>query len=166
MKNISFSLLSKSDLCKEWVDALNDTDIVAYSEQRTRKHTLSSQRKFIENKIKDRTSETLVFYNQSVMLGIGEISSINTYHQSAEISYLIIDKTMWGNGLGTFIVKSLTDYAFNKLKIIKLHAGIYAENIGSMRVLEKNGFIVEGIQKDHLRLDNTRTDKILFGKKS
>ncbi|WP_373518944.1 GNAT family N-acetyltransferase, partial [Pricia sp.] len=41
----------------------------------------------------------------------------------------------------------ITRYAFEELKLIRIFAGVFEYNVGSMRVLEKNGFLKEGISK-------------------
>jgi ribosomal-protein-alanine N-acetyltransferase len=42
-------------------------------------------------------------------------------------------------------VKLVTNYAFTQLDFIRIQASVYSKNPASMRVLEKAGFINEGI---------------------
>ena len=46
----------------------------------------------------------------------------------------------------------------------KLKAGLYEMNIGSKKVLEKNGFKIEGKFKSELIFKNKRVDHYFFGK--
>ena len=58
----------------------------------------------------------------------------------AEISY-IFDSDYTGNGYCSEVVKVLIDIAFNKLNLNKLYAYTKEENIASIKVLTKNGFV-------------------------
>ena len=58
----------------------------------------------------------------------------------AEISY-IFDSDYVGNGYCSEVVKTLIDIAFNKLNLEKLYAYSKEENIASIKVLTKNGFV-------------------------
>ena len=58
----------------------------------------------------------------------------------AEVSY-IFDSDYTGKGYCSEVVKVLVDIAFNKLNLNKLYAYTKSENIASIKVLTKNGFI-------------------------
>lgn len=58
----------------------------------------------------------------------------------AEVSY-IFDSDYTGNGYCSEIVKKLIDVAFNKLNVNKLYAYTKEDNVSSIKVLTKNGFI-------------------------
>lgn len=58
----------------------------------------------------------------------------------AEISY-IFDSDYTGNGYCSEVIKLLIDISFNKLNLNKLYAYSKSENIASIKVLTKNGFI-------------------------
>ena len=53
-------------------------------------------------------------------------------------------------------------YAFRKLKLNKLVAGIYAENYGSIRAFEKSGFKQIGLLHQHRVYNGKYTDQFLF----
>ncbi len=81
----------------------------------------------------------------------------------AEVGY-VFHQDHWGNGYGSEAMKILNDYAFNELKLHKLHARVTSGNIGSCKVLEKNGFELEGTFRDYFYIDNTYYDCICYGK--
>ena len=58
----------------------------------------------------------------------------------AEVSY-IFDSDYTGNGYCSEVVKKLIDVAFNKLNVNKLYAYTKEDNVSSIKVLTKNGFI-------------------------
>lgn len=56
------------------------------------------------------------------------------------IDMSIGEKSYWGKGIGTLLVKTLADYAFNTEKVDVLHCLCEDYNLRSKRVWEKNGF--------------------------
>jgi len=41
----------------------------------------------------------------------------------------------------------ITHYGFEKLDLIRIHAGVFEYNVSSMKALEKNGYMKDGIFK-------------------
>lgn len=80
----------------------------------------------------------------------------------AEVGY-VIEKSVWGKGIGTEVVELAKQVAFNTLGLRKLHARVVGENVGSSRILEKNGFVKEGCLKDYYNIDGVFMDCVLYG---
>ena len=57
----------------------------------------------------------------------------------AEIGYWL-GESFWGNGYATEAMQAMIAYSFEKLRLTRLLAGVYQENIPSQKVLEKCGF--------------------------
>ncbi len=55
-------------------------------------------------------------------------------------------------GYGTQAVKDIVKYGFEKLRLQKIEATVFLGNLGSRRIFEKNGFVLEGtIRKASLK---------------
>ena len=54
-------------------------------------------------------------------------------------------KPFWGRGIMTAAVGEICREAFRRFDIVRVEAQINARNVGSRRVVEKNGFTLEGI---------------------
>lgn len=80
----------------------------------------------------------------------------------AEIGY-VLDRGLWGKGLGTEIVKMVQDLAYGDMGLRKLHARVVSENVGSARILEKNGFVEEGRLRDYYNIDGAFMDCVWLG---
>jgi [ribosomal protein S5]-alanine N-acetyltransferase len=78
-------------------------------------------------------------------------------HKKAEITYVVGDRKYWGKGIGSFAVLEISRKAIDYYKLNKLFAGMADSNIGSRRVLEKNGFVLEGTRNKHLFYDGNFT---------
>lgn len=83
-------------------------------------------------------------------------------HQ-AEIGYWLAKKH-WGKGLATEIVKELSRYGFGEMKLKRLTAKVFLPNKASARVLEKNGFKLEGILRKDVCKKGKYYDVYLFAK--
>ncbi len=80
----------------------------------------------------------------------------------AEIGYWLA-KAYWGQGIMTDAVRAFVEYAFNELELVRLTAHVFELNIGSARVLEKNGFKLEGRFRKHFQKDGKLLDARLYG---
>lgn len=71
----------------------------------------------------------------------------DTARISAELGYWI-GEPYWGKGVATEAVRQMLDYSFENFSwLIRIYAGVFEHNKASMKVLEKNSFYLEGIQK-------------------
>lgn len=50
----------------------------------------------------------------------------------------------WGKGIATEAVGAATMYAVTRFDLQRVYALVFAENIGAGRVLEKNGYVLQG----------------------
>lgn len=100
---------------------------------------------FIELTKQEETPLTFaVEYDKQFCGVIGLIGQNDVYRKTAEIGYWI-GEPFWNKGIATTAVGLITTYGLRQLDFIRIHAGIFEYNVGSMRVLEKNGFVKEGI---------------------
>ncbi|MGN6711457.1 GNAT family N-acetyltransferase [Anaerocolumna jejuensis] len=67
----------------------------------------------------------------------------------AEISYYFSPE-YWGMGLATEAVKEVTQFGFEELKLHRIQAAVMPDNVPSLKVLKKAGFVEEGILKKYL----------------
>lgn len=86
------------------------------------------------------------------VVGTGIIFGMDKAANHGEIGY-VFDDSVWGKSYGTQLVRMLSDFAFDELKLRKLFARVVSINIGSARVLERNGFALEAELKDYYHMD-------------
>jgi ribosomal-protein-alanine N-acetyltransferase len=94
---------------------------------------------------------------------IGLVGQSDVYKRTAEIGYWL-GEPYWNKGIATVSVKLLTDYGFNQLDFIRIHTGVFEYNIGSMRVLTKNGYSKDGIFKKSILKNGQIFDEHRFSK--
>ena len=71
----------------------------------------------------------------------------DVYRVGSEIGYWI-GEPFWGKGIATQAVALITKYGFDVLQLERIYAGVFDYNDASMRVLEKNSFVKEGIRRN------------------
>jgi [ribosomal protein S5]-alanine N-acetyltransferase len=64
----------------------------------------------------------------------------------------------------TEVVKEIIRYGFNELALRRIYAFVFPDNKASMRVLEKAGFIFEGILRKNVKKGDKLIDEYLFAK--
>ena len=75
---------------------------------------------------------------------VGAFPKTDIYRRTAELGDWLA-KPFWGRGVMTAAVGEICREAFRRFDIVRIEAAINARNIGSRRVVEKNGFTLEGI---------------------
>jgi ribosomal-protein-alanine N-acetyltransferase len=86
----------------------------------------------------------------------------DVYRKTSILGYWI-SELFWGRGIMPEAVKLVTAYAFANLDIIRIQAGILGNNPKSMRVLEKAGFVKEGILKNSIIKKGVILDEHIYG---
>lgn len=96
---------------------------------------------------------------------IGTVMLFNFDHEAknAEVGY-VFHRQYWGKGFGSEALQLIDDFAFNTLKLHRLHARVVSGNMGSARVLEKNNYLREGRLRDHYKIENQYYDSLIYGK--
>ena len=78
------------------------------------------------------------------IIGIVSLDKVDRKNKRCELGYWL-GKRYWQKGITSKAVKMILDFAFNHLHMHRVYAGVFASNTASLRVLEKNNFLLEGI---------------------
>lgn len=81
------------------------------------------------------------------MIGIAGFNYLSDYDE-VEVVYCV-DKHLWGQGLATLVLKKLMKIGIEEFNLSKLLGVVKEENLGSYKVLEKNGFNFVKKFKEH-----------------
>ncbi len=108
-------------------------------------YTMSAARAFLEHVVPLRpvTNFTIEVEGKTAG-GIGFAAGTDVERFSAEIGYWL-GEPFWGRGIVTEALSLVTEYAFGRLNILRLFALPFADNLASSRVLEKAGYVREGL---------------------
>ena len=126
-------------------------------------YTENDAKEFIDFCKSENPQQTFAIeFNERFAGCIGLVKQSDIYRLTAEIGYWI-GEPYWGNGIATKAVKLITEYGFNKLKLIRIYSGVFDYNKGSQRVLEKAGFKLECIFEKSLFKNNRIYDEYRYG---
>ena len=67
----------------------------------------------------------------------------NVQRNAGSIGYMVLTP-FWSQGIGTEAVRQICGIAFRELALERIIGEVFPENLASARVLEKNGFRLEG----------------------
>jgi RimJ/RimL family protein N-acetyltransferase len=95
--------------------------------------------------------------------GIGFVRGSDVERFGAEIGYWL-GESFWGRGIVTEALVLVTDYAFETFNILRLFALPFADNVASIRVLEKAGYVREGLLRSSCVKYGQRRDQALYAR--
>lgn len=98
---------------------------------------------------------------QELVGGIGFTLQEDVHCQSAEIGYWL-GESYWRRGIATAAVRTLSRYALIQLDLLCVFAGVFSNNLASMRVLEKAGFRREGVLRKRAVKDGQVLDLAMY----
>ncbi len=155
----------ESDINENYCRWLNDHEVNQYLETRFSPYSEDMIRSYVREMTDDPNSVLMAIIHKKTKTHIGniKIGHINWVHRFADISLMIGEKRFWGKGYGTEAIKLAVEYAFYTLNLRRLAAGIYANNIGSIKAFKKAGFLEEGRQKEHRFCHAAYVDDVLLG---
>lgn len=93
--------------------------------------------------------------------GIGLDPGSDVHRGSAELGYWL-GEPFWGRGIATAAVRALSAWAFAHRPIHRIHAGPFARNQASVRVLEKAGYRREGLLRRSVIKDGRLEDQVVL----
>lgn len=95
--------------------------------------------------------------------GIGVSIGSDIHRRTAELGYWLAEP-FWGRGIASEAVAAFTTYAFDRFDLVRIHADPFAGNLASCRVLEKAGFVAEGLMRANVIKDGVFLDQWMYAK--
>ena len=160
---LGINILQIEQVTQSYVDWFSDEDVVRYSENQYKNFSFDGQRSYVESCLQSNDINLYGIFDETNHIGNISINGLNSNHRNAELSYIIGETNYWGKGVASFAIAELIEIARDEFNLNKLYAGIASRNIGSRKALEKNGFALEGIRKQHLFYTGEFFDQIDYG---
>ena len=82
------------------------------------------------------------------LVGTFGFHTVSGVHRSAELAYDLAP-THWGRGIGTTAVQAFTGWAHTSAGVARVQATVLQSNARSRRVLERSGFLQEGLLRSY-----------------
>lgn len=134
-------------LTENYVRWLNDPEVVRYSEQRHRTHTLDS----CANYLADMRASGGLFLSIEVLepvpWHIGNMSvSLDRPNSSADLSIMIGERKAWGSGYATVAWNAVIGYLIRDANFRRVTAGTMEVNEPMIRLMVRTGMTIECVR--------------------
>lgn len=86
----------------------------------------------------------------------------DVYRGSAELGYWLA-RDQWNKGIMNEAVRQMCQKGFAQWDIVRIYAEPFARNASSRAVLEKNGFVLEGILRKSVSKKGQFLDSCIYG---
>lgn len=138
------------------IHALNQPDLMRYSEQRHEGHTYDTQRDYIKS-FDHKTNHLWKVEGQNGVCGT-VTAYRNWPNRVANVGILIARPR---EGYGAKAWKMACDWLLGAGEMRKVEAGCMADNEGMLRIFAKTGMHIEGVRTKHFILEGREVDMIL-----
>lgn len=160
-KRLVISPFNENFLTNRYVEWLNDSENMRYSEQRFFEHTLESCRLFMES---FDSSQNLFYAIVEKKEGLGHIGNLTVYVDNnngiADISIMIGERSVLRKGLGFESFSCMCFFLLEQPGIRKITAGTMSVNSGMLRIMEKNGMVLDGVRRAHYLFEGKEIDLV------
>lgn len=102
-----------------------------------------------------------IVYKEEAVGGIGINILTDVFRKNAEIGYWVGEK-YWNSGIATNALKAMTAYTFENFEVVRIFAHVFENNISSIKVLEKCGFLHEAKLKNSIIKNNQLQDCYIY----
>jgi RimJ/RimL family protein N-acetyltransferase len=158
-------LLEESDISEEYVGWLNDCEVTRYMETGKFPATPESIRQFLQRFHGSTTDIIFGIIDRETDQHVGNVTlnHINWIHRTADTGLMIGRKDFWGKGYAFEAWSLFLEYAFQRLGLRKIIAGVIVDNTASFVTLQKLGFKVEGTLRQEYLVDGEYRDGVRLG---
>lgn len=102
----------------------------------------------------------LVIVDGDAIVGGASLNNYEPFRDRVEVGYWLYPQGR-GRGIATRVARAIAEHAFH-VGLLRVEAVVRPANEPSIRVLERAGFIREGVLRSLLRHGDGRADAILF----
>jgi RimJ/RimL family protein N-acetyltransferase len=127
-------------------------------------YTRPDAEQWIESGSREGGATTMAIEHEGRFAGsIGIKPQTGWKAHTAEVGYWIGEE-FWGRGIASAALKEMTQLAFTHYSYRKLFAPVLGPNKASIRVLEKNSYVLEGIMEKEVYADDGYLDVHRYAK--
>lgn len=164
-RNVFLRRLTPSDAGPHYLGWLEDHEVVEYLECRGRRYTIETLVEYIGSFEKSTDSLLMGIFAQNGGFHIGNTSfpRISWDRKTAELSLMIGEKSFWGRGYGTEVIRMMCSLG-ESLGLRSLYADITINNEASIGGFSKNGFVITD-GSDLLEIVQVKPGRVLMRKR-
>jgi RimJ/RimL family protein N-acetyltransferase len=151
-------------LNERYVAWLGDADVVRFSEQRHRTHSIGSCRTFVQ-RFEEGPDRLWAIEQSADSLHIGNIhAEIDTANGLADVAILIGERDVWGQGYGQEAWNAVLAWLLDEALTRKVVAGCMRGNTAMIRIMERSGMSPDGTRPAQYLLDGVPEDIVFYAR--
>jgi diamine N-acetyltransferase len=143
----------------EYIHSLNNSDFRGQFQEFQFESKKSLMKQFESDGMCSDNFQMLVVEKDNLIIALIYISFVRT--GLANIG-LVICENQRAKKLGTKITTTIIDYIFNSYDVKRIQADTDINNVAAQKVLEKAGFVKEGIMKNYRYHHGNYNDSVLY----
>jgi RimJ/RimL family protein N-acetyltransferase len=151
--------VTEEHLTSRYVGWLNDPEVVRYSEQRFKTHTMESCRAYLESFAGTENLFLAVMADSDALGHIGNMTAYVDRYGVVDVGILIGERAVWGRGYGSeawqSVCRALIDGGARKVT-----AGTLSVNQGMLAIMERAGMVPDGRRVRQCLIDGRDVDVI------
>lgn len=151
----------RDHLTARYIGWLNNRDLMRFSRQGQRIHTLESCRVYMES---FDEKPNYFWAVEEVAQGLGHVGNMNAYvdlrHQVADVGILIGELGARGKGMGLEAWRGVCTWLLDLGGMRKISAGALSVNIPMLKIMESSGMVPDGVRRRHQLFEGKEVDII------
>jgi ribosomal-protein-alanine N-acetyltransferase len=137
-----------------WYDYLSDPEVTRLTSYKI--ESIATVETMIADYITGYTQKTstrwaIAHKDADVLIGTCGYYWWDAHDATAGLGY-DLSRNHWGKNIMTVAVQAIVKWGFETLKTNQIQASVMVDNVGSKRVLEKNGFQLDGTLRNELKI--------------
>jgi RimJ/RimL family protein N-acetyltransferase len=101
--------------------------------------------------------------DSGAFLGLALAPQIDAEGRELELGYIVSPHAR-GRGVGTAMLRKLTDWAFDELDALRVYLMIDTANVASRRIAERCGYVLEGVLRSAHLKQGRRSDVMVWSR--
>lgn len=151
-----------ADIGDVYIGWLNDPEVVRFSNQRFRTHSIESCRAYLAS-FEGTANLFLAIRRREDGVHIGTMTVYRSIpHGTADVGIMVGERG--GGGYGQDAWDTLLRWLLDRGDIRKVTAGTLACNTGMVRLMERSGMTLEGTRRAQELVEGVPQDIVLYGK--
>ncbi|MFC2080245.1 GNAT family N-acetyltransferase [Bacteroidota bacterium] len=102
-----------------------------------------------------------IINSSNKLAGVVMLRDFEPCHEQAELS-VWIGEPFWGKGFGTQAIAKMSNFGFEEKGLNRIYAYCMVRNIASQRILEKSGFLREGLLRERVIKNRIYEDVYMY----
>ena len=165
-ERVALRPLVEADVDGPYLGWFNDAEVCRYNSHHVYPYTRPEAVAWVRALPERR--DTLVLAITLPALGdrhVGNLSldAIHPVNRSAELSLVLGDREVWGQGIGAEAARLLVGHAFQAMNLNRVACGTQAENVAMRKLAERLGMREEGVRRLAAWNDGAFHDIVEYG---